>query len=95
MYKWHLCIEEYLDDVLDAIDEQKDLRLVSCFCLGHSRVVCIMTEVDDKLPLREVTRLSDSRKVCLMTEQNDRQPVDKIIQRRKTRVKQRKLWQKR
>ncbi len=38
--------------------------------------------------------ISDSRQVCIMTEQDDRQPVGEIIRVRKTRVKKRKLWQK-
>ena len=49
MYKWNLCIEEYLDDVLGAIEEQKDLHLVSCFYIGDSQLACIMTEVDNSL----------------------------------------------
>ena len=38
--------------------------------------------------------ISDLRQVCIMTEEDDRQPIVEIIKVRKTKGKQRKLWQK-
>ncbi len=56
MYKCYLCNAEYLDDILDAINE-KALRVVSCFYITDSRKVCIMTEEDDRQPIVEIIKV--------------------------------------